>query len=167
MNDDLALALAAVLAKKSEGCELTAYWDDFGKVWTIGWGQTGPDIREGTVWSQQHADYRLLQTLSIKFASVKKTWPGAERLHPRAQASLIDLVYNRGSSLTKKASDALDRRREMRELQPAVVRRDYAEMARLHRSMKRIWEGKNMRGLLVRCEARAVLCDQAAAEGSA
>lgn len=164
MNDDIAIGIAAKLAMRSEGCRLSAYWDEFGKVWTVGWGATGADIKEGTVWSQQHADFRLLQRLAMDFARVKATWPGADRLHPKAQASLIDLAYNRGVSLTKKASDALDRRREMRELQPAVVRRDYASMAALHRSMKRIWEGKQMDGLLTRCEARADLCDEAATE---
>lgn len=164
MNDDIALGIAAKLAMRSEGCRLTAYWDAFGKVWTVGWGATGPDIREGTVWSQQHADYRLLQRLALDFARVKATWPGADRLHPKAQATLIDLVYNRGHSLTKKASDTLDRRREMRELQPAVVKRDYAEMAFLHRAMKRIWKGQNMGGLLTRCDARAQLCDEALIE---
>ena len=164
MNDDIALGHAAKLAKLSEGCRLTAYWDAFGKVWTVGWGATGPDIKEGTVWSQPHADFRLLQRLSIDFARVKATWPGADRLHPKAQASLIDLVYNRGASLTKRASDPLDRRREMRELQPAVVKRDYAEMVFLHRSMKRIWAGQNMAGLLKRCDARAQLCDEALIE---
>jgi GH24 family phage-related lysozyme (muramidase) len=161
VNDDIALAHAAKLAKAFEGCKLTAYWDAYGKVWTVGWGITGPDVREGTVWSQQHADYRLLQRLALDFARVKATWPGAERLHPKAQASLIDLVYNRGASLTKRASDPLDRRREMRELQPPVVLRDYPEMAFLHRSMKRIWAGESMGGLLKRCDARALLCDEA------
>jgi len=164
MNDDIALGIAAKLAKASEGCRLTAYWDDFGKVWSIGFGQTGPDIKEGTTWSQQHADFRLLQRLAMDFARVKATWPGADRLHPKAQAALIDTIYNRGPSLTKRVDDKMDRRREMRELQPAVVRRDYAQMAALHRSMKRIWEGKSMAGLLTRCEARAELCEQAAAE---
>ena len=164
MNDDIALGIAANLAKASEGCRLVAYWDAFGKVWTVGWGATGADVKEGTTWSQQHADFRLLQRLAMDFAKVKATWPGADRLHPKAQASLIDLGYNRGFSLTKKVGDAMDRRREMRELQPAVVRRDYAGMAALHRSMKRIWEGKSMAGLLTRCEARAELCEQAATE---
>ena len=164
MNDDIAISIASALARKFEGCKLTAYWDEFGKVWTVGWGATGPDIKEGTVWSQQHANFRLLQRLALDFAKVKATWPGADRIHPKAQASLIDLVYNRGASLTKKASDPLDRRREMRELQPAVVKRDYAEMAYLHRSMKRIWKDRGVDGLLKRCEARAQLCDEALIE---
>lgn len=160
MNDDLALSIALRIIKAFEGCRLVAYRDTVG-VWTIGWGQTGPDIREGTIWSQQHADARLAQSVAMTFAAVKKTWPGADRLHPKAQAALISLAYNRGTSLTKKASDPLDRRREMRELQPAVVTKDYTRMAALIRSMKRLWEGTGQDGLLHRRDAEADLCEEA------
>jgi len=193
MNDDIALTVAQRLIKAEEGCYLVAYPDPAsplakalgpaaaekigrgagvpehlrhlsGAPWTIGYGQTGPDVKHGTVWSQQHADTRLAQTLGLTFAQVKATWPGSHRLHPKAQAALISLAYNRGTSLTKKAGDALDRRREMRELQPAVVLRDYFEMARLFRSMKRLWEGKGLAGLLRRREAEAALCEESATE---
>ncbi|MBX7020690.1 lysozyme, partial [Providencia rettgeri] len=30
-----------------ESCRLEAYWDADGKVWTIGWGDTGPDVVQG------------------------------------------------------------------------------------------------------------------------
>ena len=196
MNDAIALTIAQRLIKAEEGCYLVAYPDPMsplaralgpaasaqigrghpvpehlqhlsGDPWTIGFGQTGVDVKRGTIWSQQQADSRLSQTLSLTFAAVKTTWPGAHRLNPKAQAALISLAYNRGTSLTKRASDPLDRRREMRELQPAVVRRDYREMARLFRSMRRIWEGKGMAGLLRRRETEAALCEEAAkAEGA-
>lgn len=190
MNDDIALTVAQRLIKAEEGCYLVAYPDPAsllakalgpkaaeqigrgagvpehlrhlsGAPWTIGYGQTGPDVKHGTVWSQQHADTRLAQTLGLTFAQVKATWPGSHRLHPKAQAALISLAYNRGTSLTRKAGDALDRRREMRELQPAVVTRDYAQMAALFRSMKRLWEGKGLAGLIRRREAEAALCEEA------
>lgn len=163
MNDDIAQTIAADHTRELEGFRSAAYLCPAGK-WTVGYGQTGPDIRQGVVWSRQHAESRMRASIAMFHAAAKKAWPGAERLHPKAQAALILLVYNRGPSLTKRVDDINDRRREMRELQPAVVRRDYSGMAALHRSMKRIWEGKNMAGLLTRCEARAELCEQAAAE---
>jgi GH24 family phage-related lysozyme (muramidase) len=46
------------LIKKFEGCRLTAY-ADVGGVWTIGWGQTGPDVVEGLTITQAQADARL------------------------------------------------------------------------------------------------------------
>lgn len=168
MNDGIALAIAVQSIKKSEGCKLTSYKDTKG-YWTIGWGESelvDKSIREGTIWSRQQAESRFMQRLSIVFHAVKVAWPGADRLHPKAQAALISLAYNRGTSLTKKTPerDPIDRRREMRELQPAVVRRDYAQMARLLRSMKRIWENTGQGGLLTRREDEAELCEQAATE---
>lgn len=43
------------LIKSFEGCRLQSYQDS-GGVWTIGWGATGPDIKQGTVWTQDQAD---------------------------------------------------------------------------------------------------------------
>lgn len=166
MNDDIALAIADRFIKRFEGCRLAAYRDSFG-VWTIGWGQTGPDVVEGSVWSRQHADARFAQSLRRAFESVKVAWPGAGRLHPKAQAALISLGYNRGFSLTKKVGDAKDRRREMRELQSAVSARDYLRMAQLFGEMKRLWVGiEDARGLLTRRDAEAELCTQAAEEAA-
>lgn len=49
------------LIKRYEDCKLVAYPDPKtgGAPWTVGWGATGPDINEGTVWTQQQADDRL------------------------------------------------------------------------------------------------------------
>jgi lysozyme len=51
------------LIKSFERCRLTAYPDQ-GGVWTCGWGATGPDVVEGTVWTQQVADNRLASDLT-------------------------------------------------------------------------------------------------------
>ena len=34
-----------------------------GKPWTIGWGSTGPDIGQGTIWTRQQCDERFAQDL--------------------------------------------------------------------------------------------------------
>jgi lysozyme len=57
-----ALDVARALVTRFEGCKLTAYRDVGGR-WTVGWGCTGPDIREGTAWSQAHADAELEKRL--------------------------------------------------------------------------------------------------------
>ena len=49
----------------------------------------------------------------------------------------------------------------MRDLAPAIRRGDLGEMAALVRSMKRLWEGRNLAGLLRRREAEAVLIEAA------
>lgn len=139
-----------------------------GHPWTIGHGYAGDGrgVKPGTVWTQERADQQLLQSLALWSVKVNNTWPGAIRLHPKARAALISCAYNRGTSLTKRASDPMDRRREMRDMQEAVSHRDYRQMAQLFRSMKRIWEGRGLSGLLRRREREAELCEQAHAETS-
>lgn len=137
-----------------------------GDPWTIGKGITGPDVRRGTVWSQQHADSRFAELLKEFHDKAERAWPGMKTLHPAAQAALISLAYNRGTALKRDLSDPLDRRREMRELVPAVVQRDYKRMADLFESMTRIWAGERMGGLLKRRKAEAELCRRAARETS-
>ena len=49
------------LIKRFESCRLTAY-QDFGGVWTIGWGHT-KDVCEGMTVSQNEADACLVTDL--------------------------------------------------------------------------------------------------------
>jgi len=135
-----------------------------GNPWTIGFGQTGKDVTPKSVWSRQHAEIRFQQSMQMFFAQACAVWPGLDKLHPKAQAAFVSMVYNRGLSLAKLAKDTNDRRREMRDLRGTVYQRDYLEMARLFRSMKRLWENTNQGGLLVRREEEAKLCEYAALE---
>lgn len=140
-----------------------------GHPWTIGWGESAlvdPNIVPGLKWTQAEADHRLLLRLTAFWDQVQRVWPGAARLHPKAAAALISLAYNRGTSLTRRPNDAQDRRREMRELLPAVIQRDYRAMAALFRGMKRLWVGQGVDGLIRRREDEAELCDEAAVEAT-
>lgn len=52
------------LIKHFEGLSLKAYWDDDGKCWTIGWGHTGLQHKDGTVFrgreiTSEKADWLL------------------------------------------------------------------------------------------------------------
>lgn len=135
-----------------------------GDPWTIGWGQTGKDIRHGTVWTKNIAETRFRQSVAMFFERACVTWPGMKSLKPKTQAALVSLGFNRGLDLTKKADDPIDRRREMRDLRAAVAAKNYFEIARLLRSMKRIWENENMGGLIKRREDEACLVDEDALE---
>ncbi len=78
-----------------ESCRLEAYWDADGKVWTIGWGDTGPDVVEGLRITQAEADERLRRRLAREFV------PGVLNVltRPANQAQLdamVDLAYNIG-----------------------------------------------------------------------
>lgn len=80
-----------------ESCRLEAYWDADGKVWTIGWGDTGPDVVEGLRITQAEADQRLQRRLAREFV------PGVLKAltRPASQAQLdamVDLAYNIGVS---------------------------------------------------------------------
>lgn len=78
-----------------ESCRLEAYWDADGKVWTIGWGDTGPDVVKGLRITQAEADQRLQRRLAHEFV------PGVLNAltRPATQAQLdamVDLAYNIG-----------------------------------------------------------------------
>lgn len=88
--------------KNWEGCRLIAYWDDYGKVWTIGYGATGPGITKGTRWTQARADHDLAARLSVigdeVDAAVK--FP----LSQNQKAALADFCYNEGIGTFLKSS---------------------------------------------------------------
>lgn len=80
-----------------ESWRLEAYWDADGKVWTIGWGDTGPDVVKGLRITQAEADERLQRRLAREFV------PGVLKAltRPVNQAQLdamVDLAYNIGVS---------------------------------------------------------------------
>lgn len=83
-------------------------------------------------------------------------FPGLEKLPLDAQGALISLVFNRGTSMvdTKPGN-----REEMRAIRDAVARQDIPAIAALLRRMKRLWEHKNLDGLLRRREAEAQLVE--------
>lgn len=41
-------------------------------LWTIGWGSTGPDVTEGTVWTREKAEARLAKTIAAHAKSVER-----------------------------------------------------------------------------------------------
>lgn len=93
-------------------------------------------------------------TLTRSAADTARVYAGVEDLHPNAQAALLSLVYNRGTSLRG------SRRREMAAIKELVAKKDYAGIARQIRSMKRLWEDQGLDGLLKRREDEARLVYQ-------
>lgn len=76
-------------------------------------------------------------------------FPELEELHPIEQTVMVGIVYNRGKSLKG------DTRREMKELVQAIKDDNDVLMASLIRSMKRLWRGKGLDGLIDRYEMYA------------
>jgi GH24 family phage-related lysozyme (muramidase) len=83
-------------------------------------------------------------------------FPGVDALPADAQGALVSLIYNRGPRMTDRDPNVQDRR-EMRAIRDAVATGNLQEIADQLRAMKRLWEGKNMGGLLKRRDAEADL----------
>ena len=99
-----ALAYAVALIKRWEGCKLKAYPDPGtgNDPWTIGWGSTGPGIKQGVVWTQAQADDRLaldVERFMRGVASVIKVQVADNEL-----GALTSLAYNIGQTAFAKSS---------------------------------------------------------------
>ncbi|MDE1868245.1 MAG: lysozyme [Thaumarchaeota archaeon] len=84
------------MIKEFEGCRLEAYPDPVsgGDPWTIGYGATGPDIKEGTVWTQEQADNDLSQRVNKLEDRVRKIVQ--TDLPEGCFAPLVSFAYNLG-----------------------------------------------------------------------
>ena len=91
----------------------------------------------------------------------QRAFPGCENLPELAYGALVSLVYNRGGSMGTEGTPSWDSRREMREIRAAVAEGDLPEIAQAIRRMKRLWEGKNLDGLLKRRDAEADMVEEA------
>ena len=85
----------------------------------------------------------------------ESTYPGVNELFPDAQAAILDLIYNRGPKLEDEKGE--NKRAEMKAIRPMIAAKDYTGMAAQIRSMKRLWIGKGMDGLIERRDGEADL----------
>ena len=101
------LALVTALVVKYEGSRNEAYWDPYGKVWTICEGHTGADVKQGVIYTDAQCKALRDADIAIANASLKRclTMP----MLPQIEAALTDGVYNIdpklvcGSTLHRKA----------------------------------------------------------------
>lgn len=93
--------IAADFIRAHEGCALTAYQDQ-GGIWTIAYGATGADIKEGTVWTQEQAEHRL-QSDIYRF-EVAVRYLVKVPLTPKQEAALVSFAYNLGSGALKEST---------------------------------------------------------------
>lgn len=92
-----------------------------------------------------------------KFAGLaEKTFPKMNELCPDAYGAIVSLVFNRGISLNG------DSRKEMRNIKELVPTKNYIKIAQEFKNMKRLWEGKNLDGLLERRDKEAELISSCA-----
>lgn len=93
-------------------------------------------------------------TVPKYYRQMLRTFPGAERFPGAVQGALLSLVFNRGTSLRG------NRRAEMRAIRDLVAtgscdRATLEGIAAQLRSMKRLWQGQGLDGLLLRREREA------------
>jgi GH24 family phage-related lysozyme (muramidase) len=125
-------------------------------------GKTG---QSGKEYTKKYKDSGIVitwdQALSLfnnliwsKFARLaENAFPKLEELKDDAYGAIVSLVFNRGSSMKGES------RLEMRNIRDLVLKKDYKGIAREVRKMKRLWEGKNLDGLISRREAEAKLIE--------
>lgn len=65
-------------------------------IWTIGWGETGPDIHEGLIWTQETADTTLELRMKQYLHAVIMLCPKLLCLPPNKAAACLSLAYNIG-----------------------------------------------------------------------
>lgn len=91
-----------------------------------------------------------------RFASeTRRAYPGTESLPADAQAMMLSLVYNRGTKMDG------PRRSEMAAIRPLVRRGDLPGIAAQIRSMKRLWDINELRGLHIRRDREAEMIEGA------
>ena len=105
--------------KQDEGLRLTAYWDPIGKVWTVGYGHTGPDVTEGTVWTLAQAEAALAEDLNTAADEVDRAFPWAESMGVVRWSVLVNMAFNMG----------LDGLEEFHMMLAAAQRGDWVEAA--------------------------------------
>jgi len=117
-----------------------------GKQYTVKLREAGITVS----WEQAK---HIFETLTWpKFSKLaEKAFPGLNELHEDAYGAVVSLVFNRGTSMRG------DSRREMRVIKMLVPDKQYAKIAAQLRSMKRIWVGMGLDGLLERRDAEASL----------
>lgn len=81
----------------------------------------------------------------------EKAFPGLENLCEEAYSAIVSLVFNRGAKMSGSS------RLEMRNIKVLVPKKRYDLIAEEILKMKRLWENKNLNGLLARRDAEAAL----------
>jgi lysozyme len=74
-----------------------------GAPWTCGWGSTGADVREGTVWTQATADARHDANLTAAAALVDRAVTVV--LEPHEKAAMVSIMNNVGAGRARSAGD--------------------------------------------------------------
>jgi len=89
--------------KQFEGCKLTAYKCPAG-IWTVGWGATGKDIKEGTTWTDEQAEKDLIVRSNDCIEAALKISPILITCNDYRQAAIASFIYNCGADAYRKST---------------------------------------------------------------
>ena len=117
-----------------------------GKEYTLKLRRAGIEVN----WNQAEDIFKRITWPKFSKAA-ERAFPGLDGLHEDAYGAIVSLVFNRGTSM------AGDTRREMRNIRALVPDKNYKKIAAEFKVMKRIWENKDMEGLLRRRDEEAAL----------
>ena len=98
------------------------------------------------------------RTLPRYIKLAQETYPGFDELNEDTRGAIVSLVFNRGSSFGVQGQASWESRREMRELAPLILAKDYNGIATTIKSMSRLWINKGLDGLIARRQNEAALC---------
>lgn len=133
------------LATDNHDGTVTAYWDSDGKVWTIGYGTTGPEVAEGLTWTYEQCDKELQVRLVRARGSVCVLTPPTTQWPEGALDALTDFVYNVGAGHYQGST-----------LRKCVLAGDWAG-AKAHLLDWEYAGGKKLAGLMKRREGEAAM----------
>jgi lysozyme len=91
-------ALLLADLRRDEGLRLKAYPDpkSGAEPWTIGYGHTGPEVRQGLVWSLAQAEGALEADVADVELELAKAAPWWSRLDPVRRDAVSELGFNLG-----------------------------------------------------------------------
>jgi len=81
------------LTEQFEGLELEAYQDQVG-VWTVGYGHTGPDVKEGLTITEEEASILLAADVAWAVTCVNKSVTA--NINQNQFDAMVDFVFNLG-----------------------------------------------------------------------
>lgn len=89
------------MIKHFESLRLKSYLDT-GGVWTIGYGSTGSEIKEGLVWTEEQAERRFIEDLAAFESGVEKLLK--VNINENQFSALVSFAYNVGLNALKKST---------------------------------------------------------------
>ena len=119
-----------------------------------------PSLRDITISNEDAVS--LAMRMKSKYAQiVVDTYPEVLKTHPHCQGAMLSLVINRGTSFSK---PNVESRVEMKNIHDDFVSGRLVDIPNQFRSMKRLWIGKGLDGLVTRREDEAKLFEEGLSE---